>query len=175
MRAALRQRRGDDAVFPERLRDPLGLREEVGELDVELQVLRLDGDHLLVDPDRAREVVLLEEVVGEDLVVALRLHPELLLDVELRELLVDVEARRVELVDLLVHRDGPDVEAVAGVVLGDAQEEGDRLVVLSEPDVEVPDLVQDVDVVRGLLEDLQVVLQRGVDLPLLQRISPRRR
>ncbi|MBK9088495.1 MAG: hypothetical protein IPL90_05405 [Holophagales bacterium] len=131
------------------------------------------ADHLLVDPDRAAEVVLLEEVVGEDLVVALRLHPELLLDVELRELLVDVEARRVELVDLLVHRDRPDVEAVAGVELGDAQEIDDRFVVPAEPDVEVAGLVQDVDVVRGLVEDLDVVLQRGIDLPLLQRLLRR--
>ncbi len=144
----LAQEAGDDGVFLQRLARPPRLRVQVGQLHVKLDVLRLGLDHLLVDADGPDDVLVLGVVVREDLVLALRLDRQALLRVELGEALVDVEARGVELVDLLVDRDRLQEEAVARIVLGDPGEVGDRLFVPVQADEEVSDLVQDVDVAR---------------------------
>ena len=107
-------------------------------------------------------------VVREDLILALRVRREALLGVELGEALVDVEARGVEPVDPLVDRDPAQEEPVAREVLGDPGQVRDRLLVAVEARVEVPDLVQDVDVARRLLEDLQIILESRIDLTLLE-------
>ena len=127
--AALAQQGRDDRVLLQRVDLPPGLRVEVRQLHVELDVRRVGLDHLLVDADRADGVVVLRVVVRENLVLALRLGREALLGVELGEPFVDVEARRIEPVDLLVDRDAPQEEAVPREVLGDLREVRDRLLV----------------------------------------------
>ncbi len=166
--AALAQEARDDRVLLEGVDLAARLRVEVRQLDVQLDVRRVRLRHLLVDPDGGHGVVVLRVVVREDLVLALRLRREALLRVQLGEPLVDVEAGRIQPVDLLVDRDAAQEEAVAREVLGDLREVRDGLLVPVQAREEVTHLVQDVDVAGNLLEDLLVVLERRVDLSLRQ-------
>jgi hypothetical protein len=155
---------GDDAVLPHRLFDQLLLVVDLRQLDVVGRVLRLKLHHLLVDGDRRRRVLVLDVVVRQHLVLGARLVDQPLLVVELGELLVDLQPRRVELDDLLVDRDRFDEEPFGRVLLGDLQEEVDRLVDALDARVEVADAVQRVDVVRVVRQQLAVLADRRLDL-----------
>ena len=170
---ALAQEGRDDGVFLQGVDLAAGLGVEVRQLHVKLDVRRIRLDHLLVDPDRTDGVVVLRVVVRENLVLALRFGGQALLGVELGEPFVNVEARRIQAVDLLVDRDAAEKEPVAREVLGDLREIRNRLLVPVQSREEVADLVQDVDVARRLLEDLLVVLERGIDLSLRQGLLGR--
>jgi hypothetical protein len=162
--AALRERAADDAVLRDGMVDlPVG-SEQVGQARLNLQVGWIDRGHFLVGRDRVLGPVVLQVMVGQHLVLAARVLRQALLVVEVRELLVDLEASRVDLVDLLVDRDRLQEKAVLGVEVGDPCEEGDRIGGAVDPDVEVPDLVQRRDVLRVLVEHPQVLLERRVEL-----------
>ena len=98
--------------------------------------------------------------------MAPRVLHEALLGVQVAEAVVDLQARGVDLVDLLVDRDGFQEEAVERADLGDACEIRDRIGPPVETDVEISDLVQSGDVSRVLIEHAQVVLQGLIELAL---------
>ena len=110
--AALGERRADHPVLGDRVVDLAVDAVEVRETRLDLEVARLDRDHLLVGPDGLFGAVVLRVVVRQDLVLAPRVLSQALLVVEVGELLVDLEPRRIDLVDLLVDRDGLQEEAV---------------------------------------------------------------
>ena len=103
-------------------------------------------------------------VVRQHLVLGARLVDQPLLVVELGQLLVDLQPRRVELDDLLVDRDRLDEETLRRVLLGDLGEEVDGLVDALDAGVEVADPVQRVDVVRVVRQQLAVLADRRLDL-----------
>jgi hypothetical protein len=164
--AALEQHPPDAVVLLQRLGRVVDLRVQVGELDVDVDRVRVELRDLLVDQQRVPGIAVLEVVVGEDLVLALRLHCEALLRVQVGELRVDVELRRIELVDLLVDRDRFVEEAVLPVVVGDLAEDLHRFVVAVDADPEISDAIEGVDVVGIVFEEAFVLLDRGLDLPL---------
>ena len=164
--AALQQHAADAVVLFQRLAGLADLRMQIGELDVNVDRLRVELGDLAIDHQRVSGIAVLEVVVGENLVLALRLHRQTLLRVEVGELAVDLELRRVELVDLLVDGDGFEEEAVARVVVGDLAEGLDGLVVAVDAHPEVADAIQGVDVVRVVVEKALVFLDRRLDLAL---------
>ena len=80
---------------------------------------------------------------------------------QLRDVLLD------ELADLLVDRDRLQREALRRVELTDAIVGGDRLGVRVHPSLQITDLQQCPSVVRILLDDLLVLLDRPVELLLV--------
>ena len=104
--AALEQHPPDAVVLLERVAGLIVLRVEVGQLDVDVDRVRIEIGDLAVDDQRVSGIAVLEVVVGQDLVLALRLHGQPLLRVEVGQLGVDVQLRRVKLVDFLVDGDG---------------------------------------------------------------------
>jgi hypothetical protein len=113
-------------------------RVEVGQAAADLQVGGIDVRHLAQDVARLAGLAALHVLVDDQLVLALRLHHEALLRVQLREVQVRVERGSVELVDLLPHGDGLQQEAVARVEVRHLRVLADRLAVPVEADVEVP-------------------------------------
>ena len=105
------------------VRGPVDIREP----HLDAKIGRVDRRHLLVDGDRLLEPVVLLVVVREDLVLAAGVLDEPLLVVEVRQLVVDLELCRVDLVDLLEDGDRLQEEPVLRVEVGDPGEEGDRL------------------------------------------------
>ena len=77
-----------------------------------------------------------------------------------------LKLRRIELVYLLVDRDGFEEEAILRIVRGDLAEDFDRFVVAVDADPEVADAVEGVDVVGVVLEESLVLLDRSVNFPL---------
>jgi hypothetical protein len=139
----------DAVVLLQRLGGLIVLRVEIGELDVDVDRLRIELGDLAVDAEGVGGLAVLEVVVGEDLILALRLHRQTLFGVEIGELRVDVELRRIELVDLLVDGDGFEEEAIFRIVVRDLDEDLDRLVVAVDADPQVADAIERVDVVRA--------------------------
>ena len=117
---ALQQHRADEPVLHDRLVVLAGGAVEVGETDLDPEVGRIDRRHLLVHGDRVRNPVVLLVVIREHLVLAARVLDETLLVVEVGEAIVDLQPRRIDLVDLLVDRDRLEEEAVLRVEVGDA-------------------------------------------------------
>src|SRR5205823_4025934 len=89
-----------------------------------------------------------------------------LFGVKVGELRVDVELGRIELVDLLVDRDGLEEEAVAGVVIGDLAEGLYRLVGAVDAHPQIADAIQRIDVVRIVVEKPLVLFDGRLDLAL---------
>ena len=157
---------GDRAVLEKLLVALLERMEDLGELDVRRRVLRFERHHALQHADGGGGIRVLLVVVDQHLILRARLGDQALAVVELGQPLVDREPRRVELDDLLVDRDRLDEETVLRVPVGDLGEELDRFVDLVQPDVEVAHPVERRGVVRVLGEELAVLLDRGLDLPL---------
>ncbi len=86
---------GDDAVLAHRLLDQLLLLIELGQLDVIGRIVGLELRHLLVDGDGRGGVLVLLVVVRQHLVLGAGLGDQPLAVIELGEVLVDVEPRRV--------------------------------------------------------------------------------
>jgi hypothetical protein len=162
--AALEQHPSDAVVLLQRVGGLVVLRVEVGELDVDVDRVRVELGDFAVDAEGVSGVAVLEVVVGQDLVLALRLHRQPLLRVEVGELGVDVELGGIELVDLLEDRDRFEEEAVARVVVGDLREDLDRFLVAVDADPEIADAIEGVDVVRVVVEEALVFLDRRFDL-----------
>ena len=112
VRSALQQHRADQAVLHHGLVLLVGGAVEVREADLDAHVGRVDRRHLLVDGDGVGDPVVLLVVVGQDLVLAAGVLDEALLVVQVGELVVDLELRGVDLVDLLEDRDRLQEEAV---------------------------------------------------------------
>ena len=89
--AALEQHPPHAVVLLERLAGLVVLRVEVGQLDVDVDRVRIEIGDLAVDDQRVSGIAVLEVVVGQDLVLALRLHGQPLLRVEVGQLGVDVQ------------------------------------------------------------------------------------
>ena len=164
VRPPLQEHRADQAVLHHGLVLLIRGAVEVREADLNAHVGRVDCRHLLVDGDRVGHPVVLLVVVGQHLVLAACVLDESLLVVQVGELVVDLELRGVDLVDLLEDRDRLQEEAVPRVEVGDPGEKRDRIGRTVHPDVEVPHLVEGRDVLGVVLEDAQVLLQRLVEL-----------
>jgi hypothetical protein len=147
--------RDGDVLFDGLARVPFP-RVEVGEPAADLEVAGVDVRHLLEDVAGLAHLAALDVFVDDVLVLALGLHHEALLGVELGQVQVGIEGGRVELVDLLPDRDGLEVEAILRVEVGHARVVVRGLLELVELGVEVPDLVDDVPVARVVLDDLLV-------------------
>ncbi len=102
-------------------------------------------------------------------VLGLRLDGQPLLLVQAGQLLQTVDVRRIELADLLVHRDRLEEETVGGVVLGDAQEVADGVLVLSGADAQVAQLVDHPHVAVVVFGELLVFRDGFGDLSGLDR------
>jgi hypothetical protein len=164
VRSALQQHRSDQAVLHYRLVLLVGGAVQVGEPDLDAHVRWVDPRHLLVDGDGVDESIVFLIVIGEDLVLAAGILNQPLLVVQIGEPVVDLELSRVDLVDLLEDRNRLQEEAVLRVGVGDPGEEGDRLPRVVHPDVQVAHLVERRDVLRIVLEDAEVLLDRLVEL-----------
>ena len=138
---------------------------EVGELAPHLEVGRIDVRHLLEGVARLADLPALDVLVDHDLVLALGLDHEALLRVEIGQVDVGVEGARVELVDLLPDRDRLQEEAVPRVELRDLRVLAARFLVLVQPDVEVPDLLDRVPVPGVVVDELPVEQDGLVDAP----------
>jgi hypothetical protein len=166
VRAAPEQHRAEQNVLHERPVDLVARAVEVGEADLNPQVVRVDGGHLLVGGDRLVVLPGLEVMVREHLILASRVLGQSLLVVQVGEAVVDLEPGRVDLVDLLVDRDRLQKKAVSRVEVGDPGEEGNGIGRPVHPDVEVADPVQGRDVLGIVVQNAQIVLQRLVELSL---------
>ena len=129
---------------------------EVGELAADLEIAGVDLGHLLEDVPGLARLAPLDVLVDDDLVVALGLHHEALLGVEVGQAEVRLGGRGVELVDLAPDRDGLQEEAVPGVEVRDLRVLLARLPDLVHLGVEVADLVDGVPVAGVVLHDLAV-------------------
>jgi hypothetical protein len=110
---------------------------------------------------------------GDALEVLHRIGQQAELAIQLGELEVHFDHARVELEDLLVDGDGLQVEALLAVELGDLEVRLGRLGLRPLLRVQVADLQPDADVFRIVLDDLQVLLDRAVGLPLLDVLARR--
>ncbi len=160
--AAFDEHRSDDGVLHQRLvRLPDG-REEIGEANRHLDVVRVHGGHLPVDGDSLARLVLFQVVVGENLVLRAGLRHESLFVVEIGERSVDVELRGIQLVDLLVDRDRLEEEAVSRVAVRDLREKADRVGRPVQQHANVAHFVENENVVGILFEEVTVFLERGI-------------
>ncbi len=157
----------------DRLLDHLLLRVQLGELDPRRDVLRIEVDELAHRGQRLLGLALAVEVRGDRLEVLHRVRHQAELAIQLRELEVDLDQARVELEDLLVDRDGLREEALVLVVAGDLQVRLGRLLLLALAGMQVADLQPDADVGGVLLDDAEVLLDRLVELTLVDEL-PRR-
>ncbi len=164
VRAALQQHVSDQAVLHDGLVLLVGAAVEVREAHLDAHVGRVDRRHLLVDPDGVGEAVVLLVVIRQDLVLAPGVLDQALLVVQVRELVVDLQLGRVDLVDLLEDRDRLQEKAVLRVEVGDAGEVRNRVARPVHPDVQIPDFVQGRDVLGVLLEHPKVLLERLIEL-----------
>ena len=82
------------------------LRVEIGEFDMNVKRVRIKLRDLSINEKSPSRVALLEVVIGENLVLTLRLHCKTLFGVQFGKLTVHFELGRIELVDLLVDGDG---------------------------------------------------------------------
>ena len=117
--ALLGQLVGDRDVLLDRLGRVAVADVEVGELAADLQVGRVDVRHLLEHVAGVAGPAALDVLVDDDLVLALGLHHEALLRVQVGQVQVGLESGGVELVDLLPDGDGLEEEAVLRVEVGD--------------------------------------------------------
>ena len=163
----LRELFRDGDVLLHRLARVALARVEVGQLAADLEVARVDVRHLLEDIAGLAHLAALDVLVDDVLVLALGLHHEALLAVELGQVQVGIERGRIELVDLLPDGDGLEVEAVLGVEVRHLGVLLGRLAELVELGVEVADLVDDVPVARVVLDELLVETDGLLDLARL--------
>jgi hypothetical protein len=147
------------------------LRVQLGELDARRDVARIEIDEL---PDRG------QRLLGLALTVEVRRHllevlhgvghqPEL--PVQLGELEVHLDEPRVELEDLLVDRDGLGEEPLVLIEARDLEVRVGGLLLLALARVQVADLEPHADVLRIFADDAQVLLDRLVDLALLDELA----
>ena len=146
-------------------------RVELGQLDAGGDVLRIEIDQLADGGQRLARLALAMEVRRHHLEVLHRVREQAELAVELGQLEVDLNQPRIELEDLLVDRDGLQVEALLAVELGDAEIGLRGLVLRALLGVEIADLEPDPDVLRVLADDLEVLLDGLVNLALVPRLA----
>jgi hypothetical protein len=151
---------GDEVVFGNRLLVELFLPQQLRDLDPTRRIGGIDGRHLAQQVERFALLALLVESVRRRLqrVDGLGGEPHAL--VELREGLIGLESIRIEIEDLLEDRDGPRVEALLGVLLGDFRIGLDRLLDLPPTPMGVADLEAELGVLRVEFDELLVFLER---------------
>ena len=161
--AKLLDRLGGHALFRVQLR----------ELDPGRDVVGIEVDQLANRRQRLFGLTFAMEVGRDALEVLHRVRQQPQLAVQLGQLEVDVDQARVELEDLLVDRDGLEVEALLAVELRDLEIGLGRLGLGALFGVQVADLEPDADVLRVLLNDLEVLLDRLVGVTLLDELAGR--
>jgi hypothetical protein len=149
------------------------LGEELRELDARRDVLGIEIDELLDRRERFLGVAFAMEVGGDRLEVLHRIGRQAQLAIQLRELQDHVDEPRIELEDLLVDSDGFQEEALVVIELRDLQVGLDRVLLRAPLGVEIADLQPDANVLGILVDDAQVLLDRLVDLALVDEL-PRR-
>ena len=144
-------------------------RVEVGEQALDLEVRRIQlgqpAQHLL----RLAHAVLLDVLVVDLAQRLACLRHQALARVEIAELAVALEHRRVVAQDLLPDGDRLQEEAVVGVEAGDLDVLVVRFLELVELRVEVADAVDVLPVARVVLHDQLQHLDRAGEVPLLLR------
>jgi hypothetical protein len=106
--------------------------------------------------------------VGDDEVLSARVMNQSLVGVELGKFVSDHRIVRAETLDLLVHRNGFEVEFLRAVVFGDAFETGDGFFFFSGANVKVAEHVQGCEIVCVVIDDLPILLDCCVNLSLRQ-------
>ncbi len=154
----------------DRLLHHLLLRVELGELDARRDVVGVELDELADRRQRLAGLALAVVKRRHELVLLHGVGEEAELPIDLGELDVHLDEPRIELQDLLVDRDRFQVKALIAVELGDAEIGLGRLRLAPLLGVEVPELQPDADVLRVLFDDLCVLLDRLVELPLLDEL-----
>ena len=157
----------------DRVLDEAFLRVQLGELDARRDVLGIEIDELLDRRERFLRLAFAMEVRRDRLVVLHRIGHQAELAVELGELQDHVDEARIELEDLLVDRDRFEEEALLVIEARDLEVRLGRVLLRALLRVEVADLEPDADVLRILLDDPQVLLDRLVELALLDKLPGR--
>jgi len=142
------------------------LETQLGQLQVDVGIVLGQVGQLLVCFVSAGEIVAHQVGPGDFRVVLLGLRDHAFLDEQVGQ---DLEVLHVPVVghhDLAVDRDGPAVETVVDVLLGDPLEEVGRVGGPLQAQVEIPDGVEQAEIVRFLLQDLLVLLDRVFQLAL---------
>jgi hypothetical protein len=168
--AAGAQRLGGLGELDHRLADHLLLRVELGELDARGDVLGVELDQLADGGERLLGLALAVVKRGDQLVLLHRVREQPELAVDLGQLDVHLDEARIELEDLLVDRDRLQVEALVAVELRHLEVRVGGLLLGALLGVEVAELEPDADVLGVFLDDLQVFLDRLVELPLLDEL-----
>ncbi len=143
-------------------------------------VFRIHLHNLLEDADRVIELTSFQEFFRDLQILGAGVIEQALLAVEFRELQQALE-RRLELADLLVHRDGLDRETLAGIGIAYSLETYGGFIGFAEAGVEIADGVGDGQVLGVVLEDffvlgdgilqfalLDVLLRTGQNLLLVE-------
>jgi hypothetical protein len=154
---------GDGGVDPDRLGLLAHPHVQLGQATLELQVGGVDVHHLAEDVGRFPGLPLLQVLVQDDLELALGLHQEALLAVQVGELQVRVQRGGVQAIDLLPDRDRLEQEAVPGVEVRDLRVLLAGLPRAVQLGVEVTDLVDGVPVARIRLQELPVEIDGLVE------------
>ena len=141
----------------------------LGELDPHSDVFRVHLQDLLEKPYRLLEVAVLHEVFSDLQVLRARVVEETLLGIEFRQFQRTVHAR-MDLGDLLVHRDAFYRETLRGIGIADTLETFDGFGSLAQSGVEVPDGVVDGEVLGIVLENLLVFRDGVLKLALLDKL-----
>src|SRR5579862_6485589 len=136
------------------------------QLDPHLAVFWIHFQNLLEDSDRIVEFAGFEEFFRDLQVLRAGVVEQALLGVEFGQLQQALE-RRLELADLLVHRDGLDRETLAGIGIAHSFETLRGLVALAVAGVEVTNGVVDRQVFGVVLENLLVLGDGILKLALL--------
>ena len=110
--------------------------------------------------DRLFQLPVLDVPIGQDLVLAFCLDHQPLIEIKASKSFKDVEALRVEALDLLENRDRLGCEPVAGEVVGDFLVKLDRSLELPNPPIQITHPVDDGRVFWEFLEDFLVLTNR---------------
>ncbi len=78
----------------------------------------------------------------------------------------DDRIARTNTLDLLVHRDRFEMKFLFAVVSGDAFEARNGLLFFARANVKITQHIQGSKIVSVVIDDLTILLDRGVDLPL---------
>ena len=150
------------------------------QLDVQVRQLALHGgvfriqlQNFLEDSRRLFQVVGLHEGVGHGHVLGAGVVVEALLGVELGQLQDAVSRAGIELGYLFIYGDGFDRETFGAVNVAYFFEVDRGLVVVADARVQVPNGVEDSQVLGVFLDDLFVLIDGVLQLALLHRLFRR--